>query len=243
VRSEAFRQWLRDRYSATVQAARSSNARRIEEAYGDLDIAFEEDGLDGLAATFRYSKQDAARALPNPTKIAIQGDIYNGLASLRDALRLYRDFRLSDGSLDPPQRTEDGQLGPTRNEGRQFELERHLQQALRLDLGQLERGLIVADGGLERGVASGFVDIFAKDELGTPVVIELKAGTARRDAIGQILGYMGDIQSEDASSKVRGILVAGGFDRSCTGAARIIPNLKLLEYRFDFSFASPKQES
>lgn len=90
-----------------------------------------------------------------------------------------------------------------------FGLERDLQMALLANLQQLERGLFV-DGGEEYKVPSGRIDILAKDSHGTPVVIELKAGTADRDAIGQILSYMGDLQT-DNPLKVRGIVVAGDF--------------------------------
>ena len=61
---------------------------------------------------------------------------------------------------------------------------------------ELEPGLGIIDGGTERSVDSGFIDITAKAADGTVVVIELKAGTARRDAVGQILSYMGDVAAE-----------------------------------------------
>ena len=57
-------------------------------------------------------------------------------------------------------------------------LERDLQAALRYSIEQLELGLDIIDGGTERSVAAGFIDITAKEPDGTVVVIELKAGTA-----------------------------------------------------------------
>ena len=62
-----------------------------------------------------------------------------------------------------------------------------MQSALRKAIEQLEAGLVIADGGTERSVASGFIDITAMDDSDNVVVIELKTGTARRDAVGQIL--------------------------------------------------------
>jgi len=73
-----------------------------------------------------------------------------------------------------------------------FGLERDLQAALRKNIDQLEPGLSITDGGKEKQVASGRVDITAQDKQGSTVVIELKAGTADRETVGQILGYMGD---------------------------------------------------
>ena len=93
----------------------------------------------------------------------------------------------------------------------------------------------IIDGGAERSVASGFIDITAKATDGTVVVIELKAGTARRDAIGQILSYMGDVAAEE-SNQVRGILVAGDFDNKARAAARVVTSLSLRRYRVSFEF-------
>lgn len=90
-----------------------------------------------------------------------------------------------------------------------FGLERDLQLALRKSIDQLEPGLKIADDGKEQIVETGRIDITAEDASGTTVVIELKAGPADRETIGQILGYMGDMMVTKKS--VRGILVAGEF--------------------------------
>lgn len=99
-----------------------------------------------------------------------------------------------------------------------FGLERDLQMALRGNIEQLEPGLTIIDGGREKIVASGRIDITARDQEGATVVIELKA-MADREAIGQILGYMGDLTEDGAP--VRGILVAHDFVRSSVSAARV----------------------
>ena len=81
--------------------------------------------------------------------------------------------------------------------------ERDLQAALRANIEQLETGLIINDGGREKAVASGGrTDILAIDAKKQTAVIELKVGTADRDAIGQIPHYMGDLQ-EKTSGPVR----------------------------------------
>jgi hypothetical protein len=117
-----------------------------------------------------------------------------------------------------------------------FGFERELQEALRRNIEQLERGFTIIDGGNERKVASGFIDITARDRSGATVVIELKkAGVSDRNAIGQILGYMGNLM-EEGSQSVRGILVAGEFSPAIIAAAKVVPNLRLLRYTFRFSF-------
>jgi RecB family endonuclease NucS len=115
-----------------------------------------------------------------------------------------------------------------------FTLERDLQQALRKNIDQLESGLTIIDDGKEQTVPSGRIDITARDAKGATVVIELKAVPADRDAVGQILAYMGDLIG--TAPMVRGILVAGEFAPRAVAAARAAPNVQLVRYRFRFSF-------
>jgi len=117
-----------------------------------------------------------------------------------------------------------------------FGLESDLQEALRANIGQLEAEMKVIDGGKEKTVASGRIDITAEDKQGRTAVIELKAGTADHKAIGQILSYMGDLMTD--GKPVRGILVAGDFTPRVLSAARAVPTLQLKKYSFKFSFES-----
>jgi len=116
-----------------------------------------------------------------------------------------------------------------------FGLERDLQSALRHNIAQLENGLKVIDGGTEQTVSSGRIDITAEDKDKNTVVIELKAGTADRETIGQILGYMGDLQRH-SEKPVRGIIIAGDFASPAISALSALPHLQLKKYSFKFSF-------
>lgn len=115
-----------------------------------------------------------------------------------------------------------------------FGLESDLQEALRKNIGQLEAEMKVIDGGKEKTVASGRIDITAEDKQGSTVIIELKAGIAEHKAISQLLSYMGDIMAD--GKPVRGILIAGDFTPRARAAARAVPNLVLRKYAFHFSF-------
>lgn len=115
-----------------------------------------------------------------------------------------------------------------------FGLERDLQFALRHSIDQLEAGLTIIDGGHEQSVPAGRIDITARDQSGATVVIELKAGVADRDAIGQILSYIGDLPNN--ATQVRGILVAHMFSPRAVAAARAAPNIRLVKYDFRFTF-------
>jgi hypothetical protein len=118
-----------------------------------------------------------------------------------------------------------------------FGLERDLQGELRKNIKQLDPDLLIVDGDRERSVKSGGrIDILAKDRSGALVVIELKAGRADRDAIGQLLAYMGELMEE--ASSVRGILIAADFSPRAIAAARAAPNIRLERYGIQFSFRS-----
>ena len=116
-----------------------------------------------------------------------------------------------------------------------FGLERDMQAALRRNIGQLEQGLRIIDGGSERKVEAGYIDITAQDRDGKLVVIELKVGTAGLDSITQTLAYMASVQSEN-QSPVRGILVAFDFHPKVVLAAKVVPDFGLKQYSFSFSF-------
>lgn len=234
MQTERFRAWLEQRgLSQSSATARISNTARVENHYGDLDEHFGKGQIAGILGQLQYSADDERRNAPNPSKIPIDGNLRNGLATLKLAVNLYSEYRkagFADAAPDlvAPQDEDTGQA-------RLIGLERDLQAALRENIEQLEPGLEIIDGGTERSVDSGFIDITAKSTDGSIVVIELKTGTARREAIAQILSYMGDITAEGLGD-VRGILVAGDFDKKARAAARVAAPLALRSYRVRFEF-------
>ena len=122
-----------------------------------------------------------------------------------------------------------------------FGLERDLQKVLRQNIEQLEPSLKVVDGEKEKRVPSGYIDITAEDKDGTPVVIELKAVEADRDAVGQLLAYMGDLMG-DGHKLVRGILVAPSFSARAISAAHAA-KVELKRYSVKFLFESANRSS
>jgi len=121
-----------------------------------------------------------------------------------------------------------------------FGLERDLQEALRSHIEQLEPGMKITDGGKEHILEVGRIDITAQDIQGRTVIIELKAGTADREVVGQILSYMGGVNSKNP---VRGILIAADFPKRAIAAARAVPNLQLKKYGFTFTFEEVRKDS
>ncbi|HZA25908.1 MAG TPA: endonuclease NucS domain-containing protein, partial [Dehalococcoidia bacterium] len=134
-------------------------------------------------------------------------------------------FRRMNPLLNPHYRIVDGPEEEVIEEAEElkFGLEREMQAALRRNIEQLEPGIKINDGGSERRVEAGRIDITAQDRDGKLVAIELKAGTAGLDSITQILANMGSLQSEGQKS-VRGILIAGDFPRKGLLAAQAVPS-------------------
>lgn len=122
----------------------------------------------------------------------------------------------------------------------QLSLERDLQLALRENIGQLEPGLVITDGGKEKIIASGRTDILAVDANNQSVVIELKIGTADYPVIAQILSYMGDLQVE-MGSPARGIIIAHDFTPRAIAASKPVASLELQKYGFSFTFTKVRQ--
>lgn len=235
-----YRSWLeQQQYAAGTVQAQIHRAGRVEECYGDLDEHYDGDRLRSVIDQLKYSTQDERQNRPNPSKIPFNGNIRNNLASYRNAVERYCRFRLEAADEETQTDTFDLDTEDSGEPGRRGQLvglERDLQAALRRGIEQLEPGLEIIDDGAERSVSSGFIDITARDRDGMIVVIELKTGTARQAAVGQILSYMGDLVDEEPDDRVRGILVAGDFDKKAHAAARVVPTLSLQSYRMNFEF-------
>jgi RecB family endonuclease NucS len=103
---------------------------------------------------------------------------------------------------------------------------------------KIEVGLRIVDDGVEFQTDAGRIDILAKDKNDRLVVIELKAGKAKDNALGQIIGYMGCMSTiqKFKDIPIRGVLIASGFEQRVVYAAKALPNLKLIRYQLSFDF-------
>ena len=248
--NSSYQSWLEQHgYAAGTVQAQTYRAGRAEEYYGDLDEHYDRDQLRSVIGELKYSTADERRNKPNPSKIPFNGNTRDNLASYRNAVERYCKFRREtqgeDISPGIRARKGEGVNESADDRGQLIGLERDLQAALRRAIEQLEPGLEIIDDGAERSVASGFIDITARDARGAIVVVELKTGTARQGAVAQVLSYMGDIAEEEPDQTVRGLLVAGDFDEKARSAARVLPNhvLSLRSYRVRFEFEDVDETS
>lgn len=234
-----YPRWLAEqKYDAGTISAQVHRVGRVEKHYGALDSHHAEGTLPAIIDELTYSAEDERRSRPNPSKIPFEGNARNNLASYKNAVGRYRAFLsrspVQAGAEPAPQSAP----SPVQDFAEQkLSLERDMQAALRRDIKALGASLKIIDDGAEKSVESGFIDITCEDGAdGSLVVVELKAGRADSRAIGQILGYMGDLADEETGRSVCGILVAHDFDQRAISAAKIVPALKLMRYSVEFRF-------
>jgi len=94
MQSEKFVEWLVVSMKQQKNTARSrlSNCERICEYHGDLDEHYRKDKCMSLLECFRYTKEDKYAKRSAYHNVPIEGDIYNGTATLKRALNLYIHF-------------------------------------------------------------------------------------------------------------------------------------------------------
>lgn len=83
MRKAAFKQWLEQKeqgYGAVGNYP--SQCERVDEQLGDLDAAYQQDGLEGILS----------QLVPENTAFPMKGDRQGGMASLRTAIRSYKRF-------------------------------------------------------------------------------------------------------------------------------------------------------
>lgn len=112
-------------------------------------------------------------------------------------------------------------------------LEKDLHSYLAARVSEIEAGLSLVENGIEYQTEAGRIDLLVRDSSNHLVVIELKAGKAKDNALGQLLGYIGCLSATE--SNVRGILIASGFDSRVVFAARGLSNVKLVKYQLSFN--------
>lgn len=95
MRTEQFKAWLWNARGSSERTigARISNCKRLESYEGDLDQHFDRDRMAGLLDRLTYSTTDERAHAPPRHDIPIDGNAYNGTATLRSAATLYKNFR------------------------------------------------------------------------------------------------------------------------------------------------------
>jgi hypothetical protein len=226
--TEAFREYFISTVGAKESSYYTYNSylQRIDKALHGLDEALKRDGSEKVLEWARTTEESPFDAYPSHAK---------------SVLKRYVQFLIDAETPTPPEQTgvedTDDELEPT---GLAFKLEREMQAGVRRQLANLEPGLLEADGGTERRVATGSIDIVAKDNVGCLVAIELKAGQCPAGAMEQVLGYAEALSNEENGAPVRAILIASDFPDRIRAAAKRVRDLKLVTYEFSLKFKELK---
>lgn len=238
-----YPQWLKmQEYLENTQSAQVYRVKKVEEAYGNLDDHSKNGTYQEIIDSLKYTANDERTNKPNTSKLKFEGNIRKNLQDYKNAVVRYRKFLNDKEFINNPMQTS-ASINEIPSEQyiqeklQRFSLEKDMQAALRKNIKMLDPTLTIIDDGDERSVNTGFIDITCKNDEAI-VVVELKAGTADSRAIGQILGYMGDLLEEEDGQKIKGILVAHDFDERCKAAARAVPTLTLKKYSIEFKFAT-----
>jgi len=123
-----------------------------------------------------------------------------------------------------------------------FYMEKQLEDFIILNWEKTELGkkfdLIIEEGELisqQYKTGIGPIDILATDkESKSFVVIELKKNQTSDDTIGQLARYMGWIQETKKDNNVKGIIIAGSYDKKLDYALKVMKNIEVFLYEVDF---------
>ena len=90
----------------------------------------------------------------------------------------------------------------------------------------------------------GIIDILAKDKNDDSfVVIELKKNQTSDDTVGQITRYMGWIEEKYNTPNVKGVIVAGTYDKKLYYAQKILKDIEVFLYEINFKLNEYKKEN
>lgn len=132
----------------------------------------------------------------------------------------------------------------------EFAIEKHLEDFLVANWESTELGklyeLIEEDGDIvsqQHPTETGPIDLLVKDRnSGEYVVIELKRGQTSDDTVGQLTRYMGWVKKYKSGGKeVKGIVIAGSYDKRLVYALSMVPNTEFFLYRISFALEKPVQ--
>src|SRR4051794_25629591 len=106
MREQAFRSWLNKtrQMSANTCSSRVSNCLRVESFEGDLDAHYCSDRMSSLLKRLECPRAADSTSMASPPTIPIRGNVYNGMATLRAAVKLYLAFCDTEAGIQPPSR-------------------------------------------------------------------------------------------------------------------------------------------
>lgn len=85
-------------------------------------------------------------------------------------------------------------------------------------------------------VSFGQIDLLCRCSRGDVVAVEVCSGVANREAIGQLLAFIGELRRQGLNAHVRGILVAEGLDPAAEAALYATNDIEYYAYETRYAF-------
>lgn len=81
----------------------------------------------------------------------------------------------------------------------------------------------------------GRIDLLCEDGKGDLIAVEVKRGQVGRDAIGQLLAYLGGLRERNPDRHIRGVIVGGNLDAAAAAALKAVSDVDFVSYEISFT--------
>lgn len=99
MREAEFKAWMEaEGYAPATVNTQLNDVRRLDKVYGNLDELSDGQTLSTIRASLTYTMDDKRAGRSNPSKLEINGQIYENLAHFRAALNFYQRFLDAEAS-------------------------------------------------------------------------------------------------------------------------------------------------
>lgn len=190
---------------------RVSNCQNIENYYGDLVELYNSNKIESILEEFEYTINDERENKKQNHKVLINGDIRSGSATLKNALKLYFDFKLS---LNFP---DEGTYSTIENAvATNFRLESDLENTVFRQISTLfpeyrefnHKGKKGKQFVIPNDISKRIIDILLEHKVDNHLlVIEMKGKEISRETFGQISEYLVLLQEYFPDKKIKGCLI------------------------------------
>ncbi len=241
--TDKFKEWLEQKeYTLNTIQNRISNCRNVESYEGDLDEHFQKDYGASLIERLSYSTADERDSLPPNHKVPISGNIRNGSATLKQAVRLYMDFmkenkadyKLNNAITNTHARLVDEDDMDYIENSNNFSYEKDLKASMVSQIKEFFPDYKIYgenNEGIEYLIGSKRIDILLEKDDGSLLAIELKSGIANYKVFGQLSMYLGLLMDKFPEKEIKGCIVAGKIDDTLKSATRTTDLVSLKTYR------------
>lgn len=172
----------------------------------------------------QYCRTDISKFLIND-----DNDIWTNVSD--DPIEINNDFTVDENDID-----ENDFNDEIITEETNFTYERDLQDSLIRQVNKLFPQYTLFKDGVEYYIDGKRIDVLLENKLKNELlVIELKAGLAKKEVLSQISEYMGKLKKKFNDKIINGIIIAGDVDDSLKDACLPFPNLKTMKYKIDLT--------